>query len=66
MKSKEILKLATDYQNQNSNWRWGQCVFNAAYELYPNAADSLRGTIVDCFHKDKVVEEFLQIIDNNY
>lgn len=63
MRSREILKLANNYHIKYHNWRWGQCIFNAAYELYPIEADRLRATSIDCFHKDELVEEFLNQID---
>jgi hypothetical protein len=62
-KSDEILTLATKCKDYYKQWRWGQCVFNAAYELYPNEADRLRATKIDCFHIDKNVQKFLAEID---
>jgi len=60
----EILEYANFLKFSHSGWRWGQCVFNATYELYPEFADLYRGTISDCFYRDDLVEEFLKQIKN--
>ena len=31
----EILELAADMKLNYKDWRWGQSVFNTAFELYP-------------------------------
>lgn len=34
-------------------WRKGQALFNALYDLVPEFANMIRGTKVDPFHQDK-------------
>ena len=43
----------------NANIRYGQAVFNAAHDKFPEAANMLRGSNFDCFCEDSKVEEFL-------
>jgi hypothetical protein len=61
----EIRVRAGKMGQDNVRWRWGQCVFNATYELYPELADLYRGTVSDCFYRDDLVEEFLKQIQNH-
>ena len=42
--------------------REGQAAFNAVYELWPNVADSLRGTSYDPFYDDSRKDAFLDIV----
>ena len=42
--------------------RYGQCMFNALYEIDEELADSLRGDVCDPFYKDEKCKEFLQEI----
>ena len=44
---------------RTERWRYGQAVFNAAYELYPAAANLARGSAVDCFNNNERVPAFL-------
>lgn len=43
----------------NTEIRYGQAVFNAAYKRFPEAVNCLRGTKHDCFYDDSKVNEFL-------
>lgn len=52
-------KLAQKYADVYKNWRWGQCVFNAYYTVFPEATDKIRGTADDCFYDDARVPNFL-------
>jgi hypothetical protein len=56
----QIEKLAWKLLKQNPNWRYGQAVFNAAYELFPNEANDLRATPLDCFYRGENVAIFLE------
>lgn len=61
----EILTLATQlFRENNGRWRWGQSVFNAAYQLYPDKADKLRGGSFDCYYINNNIDEFLDIMEN--
>ena len=63
--TEEIRVRASEMGKNNERWRWGQCIFNATYELYPELADLYRGTISDCFYRDDLVDEFLKQIQNH-
>jgi hypothetical protein len=43
----------------NPNWRWGQTLFNVAYELDREWADNMRGTLADPFHMNDRADEFI-------
>lgn len=58
-KSNEAYRLAQDYANAYPHWRWGQCIFNAYYYVFPEIADEIRGTEDDCFYRDDLVDKFL-------
>jgi hypothetical protein len=49
-----------DAQRQYPSWRYGQAVFNVAYSLGPDKADSLRGGPLDPFHIDDRAEAFIK------
>lgn len=40
--------------------RMGQAYFNAAYDIDPDWADKIRGTIGDPFHNDDAIAKFLE------
>lgn len=54
-----IKRQASQVILDNANIRYGQAVFNAAYDKFPEAVDILRGSNVDCFCEDSRVERFL-------
>jgi len=58
-----IKKLAEVRMKKYPQWRKGQAIFNVAFELYPYLADQLRGTIHDCFHRDDLIDEFLNALE---
>ncbi len=62
----EVINLANEmylwHQGAVNKRRWGQCVFNAAYEMYPDLADALRGSEVDCFYLDERADNFLSAL----
>lgn len=58
-----IIELAKNEVEQNPHIRLGQAVFNEAYKSYPEAADKLRGSTDDCFHRDDKIEGFLSMIN---
>ena len=39
--------------------RKGQAIFNACFNLFPFQTNDLRGTKVDCFYNDDLIEDFL-------
>ena len=44
---------------ENRGWRWGQAVFNTAYNTDPEWADKWRGSEIDPFHDDQNVGVFM-------
>lgn len=56
----KLIKIVDETRSQCPEWRYGQTVFNVAYQLYPEATDRLRGTEYDCFYNDKKVNSFLE------
>ena len=61
-KEKEFWQTFFSLRRANPQWRYGQVVFNAAYEVYPERVDSTRGSKVDPFYNDNRVKEFLEVI----
>jgi len=57
-KMNELLEVAQEQRPKE--WRFGQAVFNYAYEEYPNAADKIRGTEDDCFYDDSKIPKFIK------
>lgn len=55
-----ILLKAIKLHTESSYLRLGQCVFNITYELFPNKANKLRASDVDCFHQDSKILSFLE------
>lgn len=47
---------------RNRGQRHGQATFNAVYELWPNVANSLRGSTFDPFYDDSKVDLFLDSV----
>lgn len=52
-------RLAQNYANTYKDWRWGQCIFNAYYTVFPEVTNQIRGTEDDCFYNDALVSRFL-------
>lgn len=55
----EIKKRAATYMKVNTEFRYGQAIFNAALDLFPFATNKLRNTKYDCYYNDDRVNEFL-------
>lgn len=45
--------------NRPSQIRFGQAVFNACYNKFPNSVGCLTGTNYDCFYNDDKVNDFI-------
>jgi len=46
--------------------RKGQALFNYLYDVHPNLADEIRGTIIDPFHIDRNIPKTLSYINNHW
>lgn len=55
----EIKKRAATYMKVNTEFRYGQAIFNATLDLFPFATNKLRNTEYDCYYYDDRVNEFL-------
>jgi len=59
----KIKERAKEQRITYPQWRAGQSIFNAAFELYPYQADQIRSTFHDCFYDDLRIEEFLNALE---
>lgn len=60
----EIKKEAAKLIKVNTEIRYGQAIFNAAYAMFPNATNKLRNTKYDCYYHDERVVDFLTELIN--
>lgn len=60
----EIKKRAAQMIKANTEIRYGQAIFNAAFEMFPLATNKLRSTEYDCFYHDDRVTKFLTKLIN--
>jgi hypothetical protein len=50
-------------KRQSQEQRYGQAVFNTAYDLFPREVDFFRSTSYDPFFLDSRVDEFLAAVE---
>ena len=60
----EIKKNAAKMIKANTEIRYGQAIFNAAYAMFPHATNKLRSTEYDCYYDDNKVTVFLNQLIN--
>lgn len=60
----EIKKRAAQMIKVNTEIRYGQAIFNAAYEMFPNTVNKLCNTNYNCYYDDNKVTEFLNQLIN--
>ena len=60
----EIKKNAAKKIKTNTEIRYGQAIFNAAYAMFPYATNKLRNTKYDCYYHDDRVNDFLTQLIN--
>ena len=60
----EIKKEAAKMIKANTEIRYGQAIFNAAYAMFPCATNKLRNTKYDCYYHDNRVNDFLTQLIN--
>jgi hypothetical protein len=63
LRSEIIWKEVHETKAIHPEWRMGQLVFNVTFDLYPETANVLRGSPIDCFHNNDNVEHFLRVVD---
>ena len=54
-----IYQNASIQRSKHPQLRWGQAVFNSAYDFYPEEVNQLRNTEFDCFYADEKTTEFM-------
>ena len=63
MEQKEIVKILKKIKHhvetRQEYLRAGQETYNYTHYLFPDIVDSLKGSSVDCFYKDDLIDEFL-------
>lgn len=60
----EIKKEAAKLVRVNTEIRYGQAIFNAAFTMFPHATNKLRDTEYDCYYHDDRVNDFLTQLIN--
>ena len=60
----EIKKEAAKLIKVNTEIRYGQAIFNAAFTMFPRATNKLRSTEYDCYYDDNKVTVFLNQLIN--
>lgn len=50
-------------KNDIEPFRAGQYLFNTLYQYWPQIADCIRGTELDMFYRDDIIEKFVKVID---
>lgn len=56
---------ARELRRQNPNYRWGQALFNALYDINPELADHVRGTGADPFYDNSKINHFYYYLQLN-
>jgi len=54
----EFIRTKAYIAVNQSKWRYGQALFNSVYEYYPDFANTVRGTELDCFEVTERIVEF--------
>lgn len=62
-KFQEYLGAVSSAAVDNPTWREGQAYFNVLNRMYPDIADRIRGTVIDPFHADSIIPEFLEAVE---
>ena len=60
----EIETILERSENRDKFLRKGQWLFNELYKMYPNFANSIRGTEFDPFYDDNRINKFINYISN--
>lgn len=60
----EIKRRAAALIKVNTEIRYGQAIFNAAFAMFPRATNKLRNTKYDCYYDDNKVNDFLTQLIN--
>jgi len=66
MTYQDFLTHVSDLIRIHREWRFGQTVFNALYQVRPDLADQIRGTGIDPFYRDDVAKATLHWIERHW
>jgi len=64
----KIILESERMQKEHSDWREGQCYFNALYKHFPEVANDIRGTEKDPYYWDdryKIMTLMIELTDWN-
>ncbi|WP_332645081.1 hypothetical protein [Aeromicrobium sp.] len=62
----EYLQIVRTVHARTTDWRLGQTYFNVLTEARPELAEKVRGSIVDPFHQDARIGDFLVFVSDNW
>lgn len=62
----DFLALATRTFDEKADLRYGQHWFNTLYEVRPDIANKVRGSIFDPFHRDIVSDQAIMFVVDNW
>jgi len=62
----DFLALATRTFDEKADLRYGQHWFNTLYEVRPDIANKVRGSIFDPFHRDHVSQQAVFFVAENW
>lgn len=57
-----ILLLGLEMRSKHHDWRGGQAIFNALYELHSKVANIIRGTKIDPFYDNNKISDCIKFI----
>ena len=56
---KSLTDKAEQYMREHPNIRFGQAIYNVAYDMFPDEVEDICNTEFDCFYHDDLVDKFL-------
>ena len=66
MKVIDYLRVVRTVDARTADWRLGQAYFNVLTEARPELAEKVRGSMVDPFHDDSRIGDFLVFISDHW
>lgn len=66
MSMAEYLRIVATVSARTADWRAGQTYFNVLTEVKPALAEKVRGSMVDPFHQDSRIADFLVFISDQW
>ena len=61
-----VEKVDRVHKTANVQWRYGQAYFNVLTSVRSDIAESLRGSLLDPFHRDKVSDETEKFVKSRW